>query len=99
MFLLDSKHANARRRYKANLASEQTPMAQEERMERNMSTRRKMMREELITRKHMAARMMGETSATSDGGFRQFDVDWLQREGERLHAKYSARKVDRDAAR
>ncbi len=59
----------------------QTPMVQEERMERTMSTRRKRMREELITREHMAAQMMGKTSATSDGRLCQFDIDWLQREG------------------
>jgi hypothetical protein len=58
-------------------------MAQEDKRERTMSTRRKkVLREEFITRERMAARMTGKTPATSDGGGRRFGVNQLRREGE-----------------
>jgi DnaJ family protein C protein 17 len=103
-FLLDAEHADGRRRYDANLASERARHAVEERRERTMSTRRKRMREELISRERMAARTTGgetsSSSATGGGGpDRRFDVDRLRREGERLRAEYAAREADADASR
>ncbi|KAL3810593.1 hypothetical protein ACHAXA_002457 [Cyclostephanos tholiformis] len=107
-FLLDPEHAEVRKKYDANLASERTRQAQEERRERTMSTRRKRMREELITRERMAARTTTTTtSGTPVGGggdattatVDRFDVDRLRREGERLRAEYAAREADAESAR
>jgi DnaJ family protein C protein 17 len=107
-FLLDAEHAELRRKYDANLASERTRQAEEERRERTMSTRRKRMREELITRERMAARTTttSTSSAPAGGGgddatttADRFDVDRLRREGERLRAEYTAREAEAELAR
>lgn len=100
-FLLDAEHAEARRKYTANLASERMRHAEEERREKTMSSRRKRMRDELSTREKMAA-----TAAAGDGSGRpsapdqdRFDVDRLRREGERLREEYAKREAEVDADR
>lgn len=99
-FLLDAEHAEAKKRYDANLASERVRHAEEERRERTMSSRRKRMRDELGMRERMerersAAAASGEPSSNAD----RFDVDRLRREGERLREEYSRREAEVDLAR
>jgi hypothetical protein len=74
-----------------------------------MSTRRKRMREELISRERYYHgrdndRLRGRRGRedSRDGGERSssiFDVDRLRREGERLRAEYTAREADAEASR
>lgn len=94
-FLLDAEHAEARRKYVANLASERMRHAEEERRERTMSSRRKRMRDELTTREKMAKMSGMQTAADED----RFDVERLRREGERLREEYSRREAEVDAER
>jgi DnaJ family protein C protein 17 len=109
-FLLDAEHADGRKKYRANLASERTRHAREEMRERSMSTRRKRMREELLSRERMASSSSrtgkgggdgddGAAGATNANASDRFDVDRLRREGERLRAEYSAREADAEMAR
>ncbi|KAL3768235.1 hypothetical protein ACHAW5_002998 [Stephanodiscus triporus] len=113
-FLLDVEHAESRRKYDANIASERTRLAREERRERSMSTRRKRMREELMSRERMATAAAaarttasggvggGKNSPDGGGAGRSssiFDVDRLRREGERLRAEYAAREADAESSR
>eukprot|EP00956_Cyclotella_meneghiniana_P017241 scaffold27883_cov65-Cyclotella_meneghiniana.AAC.2 len=96
-FLLDAEHAEARRKYAANLASERMRHAEEERRERTMSSRRKRMRDELSTREKMAKMASsGSKQTTSED---RFDVERLRREGERLREEYSRREAEVDAER
>lgn len=97
-FLLDAEHADARRKYVANLASERMRHAEEERREKSMSSRRKRMRDELSTREKMAA-SMASGSKSSTGDEDRFDVERLRREGERLREEYSKREAEVDAER
>ena len=94
-FLLDPEHAEAKRKYDANLASERVRQAEEERRERTMSSRRKRMREELGMRERMAK----TTDAAGSSGGDRFDVDRLRREGERLREEYSQREAEVDLDR
>ena len=100
-FLLDSDHAEAKRKYDANLASERMRHAEDERREKSMSSRRKRMREELSMRERMAktssARAASGASSDKDGD--RFDVDRLRREGERLREEYAQREAEVDIAR
>ena len=98
-FLLDVEHAEAKRKYDTNLASERVRHAEEERRERTMSSRRKRMREELSMREQMAKTTVapGGASASSEGD--RFDIDRLRREGERLREEYSKREAEVDVAR
>jgi len=99
-FLLDSEHAEAKRKYDANLASERVRHVEEERKERTMSSRRKRMREELSMRERMANKTTaaaGGATKSSEGN--RFDVDRLRREGERLREEYSNREAEVDLAR
>ena len=103
-FLLDAEHAEARKKYDANLASERVRHAEEERRERAMSSRRKRMREELNMRERMAkastdGSAAGTGAASSSSGGDRFDVDRLRKEGERLRAEYSKREAEMNAAR
>lgn len=96
-FLLDAEHAEARRKYVANLASERMRHAEEERRERTMSSRRKRMRDELSTREKMAkAASSGSKQTTTED---RFDVERLRREGERLREEYSKREAELDTER
>ncbi|KAL3779423.1 hypothetical protein HJC23_000525 [Cyclotella cryptica] len=94
-FLIDSEHAEARRKYIANLASERMRHAEEERRERTMSSRRKRMRDELSTREKMAASAAKPPTSDQD----RFDVERLRREGERLREEYAKREAEVDADR
>ncbi|KAL3773885.1 hypothetical protein ACHAWO_007205 [Cyclotella atomus] len=95
-FLLDAEHADARRKYVANLASERMRHAEEERREMTMSSRRKRMRDELTTREKMA-KMASTSHPTADED--RFDVERLRREGERLREEYYRREAEVDADR
>lgn len=94
-FLLDAEHAEARRKYVANLASERMRHAEEERREMTMTSRRKRMRDELSTREKMAASAAKPSSSNKD----RFDVERLRREGEKLREEYYKREADLDADR
>jgi curved DNA-binding protein CbpA len=96
-FLLDTEHAEARRKYVANLASERMRHAEEDRRERTMSSRRKRMRDELGLREKMAASMAAGSKPSADED--RFDVERLRREGERLREEYSRREAEVDAER
>ncbi|KAL7552467.1 hypothetical protein ACHAWF_015716 [Thalassiosira exigua] len=101
-FLLDADHAEARKAYDANLASERVRRAEEERKERTMSSRRKRMREELGMRERMArasAAAGGAAAPSSSPRGDRFDVDRLRREGERLREEYARREAEVDTAR
>lgn len=101
-FLLDSDHAEAKRKYNANLASERMRHAEDERREKSMSSRRKRMREELSMRERMT-KTSSTTGAASGTSFEKdgdrFDVDRLRREGERLREEYAQREAEVDIAR
>ena len=96
-FLLDSDHAEARQKYKKNLASERVRLAEEERRDRTMSSRRKRMREELNMRERMAKSAASSTVSTDEKD--KFDVDRLRREGEKLREEYSKREAAVELAR
>ena len=96
-FLLDTEHADARRKYAANLASERMRHAEDERRERTMSSRRKRMRDELSTREKMAKMAASGSQSTSNED--RFDVERLRREGERLREEYAKREAEVDAER
>jgi DnaJ family protein C protein 17 len=101
-FLLDVENAEIRRKYDTNLASERLRQANEERRERTMDTRRKRLREELISREreHLARAKTNTVSDNSNSGTAdRFDVERLRREGERLRAEYSMREADADVSR
>ncbi|KAL7538912.1 hypothetical protein ACHAXR_008871 [Thalassiosira sp. AJA248-18] len=103
-FLLDADHAEAKKKYDANLASERARHAEEERREMSMSSRRKRMREELGMRERMAkttgtATTAAAASSSSGAAADRFDVDRLRREGERLREEYSKRETEVDLAR
>ena len=98
-FLLDSDHAEAKRKYDANLASERMRHAEDERREKSMSSRRKRMREELSMRERMAKSSSTTGGASSDKDGDRFDVDRLRREGERLREEYAQREAEVDIAR
>ena len=96
-FLLDTEHAEAKKKYDANLASERVRHAEEAKREKTMSSRRKRMREELSMRERMAKTPAAASSSTDDGD--RFDVDRLRREGERLREEYAQREAEVDIAR
>ncbi|EJK46407.1 hypothetical protein THAOC_34922 [Thalassiosira oceanica] len=96
-FLLDSDHAQARQKYKKNLASERVRLAEEERRDRTMSSRRKRMREELNMRERMAKSAASSTVSSDEKD--KFDVDRLRREGEKLREEYSKREAAVELAR
>ena len=96
-FLLDTEHAEAKKKYDANLASERVRHAEEAKREKTMSSRRKRMREELSMRERMAKTPAAASSSTDDGD--RFDVDRLRREGERLREEYAQREAEVDVAR
>ena len=96
-FLLDTEHAEAKKKYDANLASERVRHAEEAKREKTMSSRRKRMREELSMRERMAKTPAAASSSTDDGD--RFDVDRLRREGERLREEYAQRDAEVDIAR
>lgn len=102
-FLLDSDHAEGKRKYDANLASERVRHKEEERRENTMSSRRKRMREELGMRERMAktaaAGGRGAAAASASSEKDRFDVERLRREGERLRQEYSNREAEVDIAR
>ena len=107
-FLLDADHAEARRKYDADLSSQRVRHVEEERRERTMSGRRKRMREELSMRERMAktttatgANASGGATAgaSSSSGGDLFDVDRLRREGERMREEYANREAEVDLAR
>lgn len=98
-FLLDADHAQAKKKYDANLESERLRHAEEQRREQTMSSRRKRMRDELKMREHMARKPAGGGGASSSSNENRFDVDRLRREGERLREEYSKREAEVDAAR
>eukprot|EP00584_Thalassiosira_punctigera_P010061 CAMPEP_0172544290 /NCGR_PEP_ID=MMETSP1067-20121228/14478_1 /TAXON_ID=265564 ORGANISM="Thalassiosira punctigera, Strain Tpunct2005C2" /NCGR_SAMPLE_ID=MMETSP1067 /ASSEMBLY_ACC=CAM_ASM_000444 /LENGTH=364 /DNA_ID=CAMNT_0013330823 /DNA_START=1 /DNA_END=1095 /DNA_ORIENTATION=+ len=98
-FLLDADHAEARKKYDANLASERTRQAEDERRERTMSSRRRRMRDELGMRERMAKVSSTGAAASSSSGKDRFDVERLRREGERLRQEYSNREAEVDLAR
>ena len=95
-FLLDAEHAQAKKKYDANLESEKLRRAEEQRREQTMSSRRKRMRNELKMREHMAK---ATTSGTASSSENRFDVDRLRREGERLREEYSKREAEIDMER
>lgn len=101
-FLLDADHAEAKRKYDANLASERVRHAEEKRRESSMSSRRKRMREELSMRERMAKT---QTTAATSGSNKddddpdRFDVDRLRREGGRLREEYAKRETEVELAR
>ena len=96
-FLLDSDHVEARQKYKKNLASERVRLAEEERRDRTMSSRRKRMREELNMRERMAKSAASSTVSADEKD--KFDVDRLRREGEKLREEYSKREAAVELAR
>lgn len=99
-FLLDADHAQAKKKYDANLESERLRHAEEQRREQTMSSRRKRMRDELKMREHMARKPAAAGGgASSSSNENRFDVDRLRREGERLREEYSKREAEVDAAR
>lgn len=101
-FLLDVEHADHKKKYDANLASERIRHAEEERREQTMSVRRKRMRDELSMRESMAkatSSVSTTTAASQQGGGDRFDIDRLRREGERLREEYSKREAEVDVAR
>mmetsp|Transcript_35211 Transcript_35211/g.71931 ORF Transcript_35211/g.71931 Transcript_35211/m.71931 type:complete len:378 (+) Transcript_35211:140-1273(+) len=98
-FLLDTEHAQAKKKYNANLESERLRHAEEERREQTMSSRRKRMRDELKMREHMATTPAGASSGGASSNENRFDVDRLRREGERLREEYSKREAEVDAER
>ena len=94
---MDTEHAEAKKKYDANLASERVRHAEEAKREKTMSSRRKRMREELSMRERMAKTPAAASSSTDDGD--RFDVDRLRREGERLREEYAQREAEVDIAR
>lgn len=100
-FLLDVEHAEARKKYDANLASERIRHAEEERRERTMGSRRKRMRDELKMREQMAKHTASTAKASADGGSSsdRFDVDRLRKEGKRLREEYAKRETEVESAR
>lgn len=99
-FLLDAEHAQAKKKYDANLESERLRHAEEQRREQTMSSRRKRMRDELKMREYLAKSPAGASSdGVSSTNENRFDVDRLRREGERLREEYSKREAEVDAER
>ena len=97
-FLLDAEHAEKRRKYDANLASERVRQAEEGRREATMSSRRKRMRDELGMRERVARHAAASAAAGAPSEDR-FDVDRLRREGERLREEYANREAEVEVAR
>jgi len=100
-FLLDADHAEAKRKYDANLASERVRHAEEERRQRTMSSRQKRLREELLMRERMAAsgKTSKTTTASGENTADRFDVERLRKEGERLREEYANREAEVELAR
>lgn len=98
-FLLDAEHAQAKKKYDANLESERLRHVEEQRREKTMSSRRKRMRDELTMREQMAKAPAGGSSHGVSSNENRFDVDRLRREGERLREEYSKREAEVEAER
>ena len=94
-FLLDAEHAEDRRAFDAKRESEKLRKQADELREKNMSIRRKRMRDELKEKEARARQSSKKKVEKNDKEL----VDQLRRDGKELREKYAERDIEKELAR
>jgi DnaJ family protein C protein 17 len=94
-FLLDDDHSEARRRYDAKRESDRLRQQTEALREKNMSERRKRLREELKEKEFLAVRQRKENNELRQQKKEGDIVNQLRREGKRKRQEYAERDAQK----